>query len=189
MGIKGYKHPGKKHAVVAVNPDGTVAGFFEYIKDAVEKYGMDRHSITDSCKRGTICRGLRWWYEEDFRDIYMSQDLDKLKYTLDPNRDRLTYHFKKGHKAGNGWHKLTEEQKLKIKHAVGKTAKRLNEDGTKNFGRFLDKRKPIKCITTGQKFNSIKECSAYTDIAANQICMAAKRGGTTHGMRFQYVGA
>lgn len=103
MSEKGNKYPGKKRPVVAVNPDGSVAGYFECIKDAVDKYGMDRHSITDSCRRGTICRGLRWWYEEEFREIYLRGETDKLKYTLDPNRDRLTYHFKKGHKAGNGW--------------------------------------------------------------------------------------
>lgn len=101
MSEKGNKYPGKKRPVVAVNPDGSVAGYFECIKDAVDKYGMDRHSITDSCRRGTICRGLRWWYEEEFREIYLRGETDKLKYTLDPNRDRLTYHFKKGHKAGN----------------------------------------------------------------------------------------
>jgi len=39
MGIKGYKHPGKKSKVVAVNPDGTVAEVFEYIKDAVASMG------------------------------------------------------------------------------------------------------------------------------------------------------
>lgn len=104
MGIKGYKHPGRKHPVVAVNPDGTVAGCFDFIKDAVALYGMDRHSITDSCRKGTICRGLRWYYEEDFKKIFMEQRLDELKFELDPNRDPLTYHFRKGHKCGNGWH-------------------------------------------------------------------------------------
>ena len=51
MEKKGYKHPGKKRMVVAVNPDGSVAEVFEYIKDAVAKYGMDRHSLTPKKKR------------------------------------------------------------------------------------------------------------------------------------------
>ena len=34
MGVKGYKHPGKKKVVVAVNPDGSVERVFDYIKDA-----------------------------------------------------------------------------------------------------------------------------------------------------------
>ena len=42
MEIKGYNHPGKKHSVVAVNPDGSVAGIFDFIQDATKKYGIDR---------------------------------------------------------------------------------------------------------------------------------------------------
>ena len=98
MGINGYKHPGKKSKVVAVNPDGTVAEVFEYIKDAVAKYGMDRHSITNSCRRGCICHGWKWFYAEDFSRIYMNCEYEKLRFTLDPNRDPVTYHFRKGHK-------------------------------------------------------------------------------------------
>ena len=38
MGIKGYKHPGRKHAVVAVNPDGSVFEVFEFIrKESLQK--------------------------------------------------------------------------------------------------------------------------------------------------------
>ena len=111
MGIKGYNHPGKKRRVVAVNPDGSVAGVFEFIKDAVAKYGMDRHSITKSCRQGRICHGLKWFYEEDFRKIYMNCELEKLRFTLDPNRDPVTYQYIKGHKAGSGYARLTEKQK------------------------------------------------------------------------------
>lgn len=187
MGTKGYKHPGRKHSVVAVNPDGSIAGYFEFIKDAVDKYGMDRHSITDSCKRGTICRGLRWWYEEEFREIYLRGEFDKLKYTLDPNRDRLTYHFKKGHKAGNGWDKCTEEKKQKRRELSRKRAFQMIQEGTKNFAK-PDRDKAVRCITTGKEYDSLKACSADVGIASNQIGRAAKLGVATHGKRFEFIG-
>ena len=188
MGTKGYKHPGRKHSVVAVNPDGSIAGYFEFIKDAVDKYGMDRHSITDSCKRGTICRGLRWWYEEEFREIYLRGEFDKLKYTLDPNRDRLTYHFKKGHKFGNGWDRCSEEKKQKRRELARKRALQMIQEGKKNFAKPRME-KPVRCITTGKEYDSLKTCSADTGIASNQIGRAARLGVATHKKRFEFIGS
>lgn len=186
MGIKGYKHPGRKRSVVAVNPDGSIAGYFEFIKDAVDKYGMDRHSITDSCKRGTICRGLRWWYEEEFREIYLRGEFEKLKYTLDPNRDRLTYHFKKGHKAGNGWDRCSEEKKAKRREIARERAFQMIREGHKNFGK-PKMEKPVRCITTGKEYDSLKACSADMGIPSNQIGRAAKLGVATHKKRFEFI--
>lgn len=186
MSGKGNQHPGKKRSVVAVNPDGSVAGYFECIKDAVEKYGMDRHSITDSCRLGTICRGLRWWYEEEFREIYLRGELDKLKYTLDPNRDRLTYHFKKGHKFGNGWDKCSEEKKEKRRELARKRAIQMIQVGGSNFAKPKMK-KPVRCITTGNDYDSLKECSEVTGIPSNQIGRAARLGVRTHGMSFELI--
>lgn len=106
MGIKGYKHPGKKKVVVAVNPDGSVERVFDYIKDAAAYYGCDRHSISRICRKGITAHGFKWFYEEDFRRIYMNCELEKLQWTPDPNRDRWTYRFVKGHNAGNGFCRL-----------------------------------------------------------------------------------
>lgn len=181
------KRPGKKSSVVAVNPDGSIAGYFEYIQDAVDKYGMDRHSITDSCKRGTICRGLRWWYEAEFREIYLRGDIDKLKYTLDPNRDRLTYHFKKGHKFGNGWDRCSEEKKEKRRELARKRAIQMIQEGTKNFAK-PNREKAVRCITTGKEYDSLKDCSTATGIPSNQIGRAARLGVRTHGKRFEFIG-
>ena len=66
----GIKKVGSNRPVVAVNPNGTVAGFFGSIKLAAGISKVDRNSITDSCLRGAICRGLRFYYENDFRKIY-----------------------------------------------------------------------------------------------------------------------
>lgn len=188
MSEKGNKHPGKKRPVVAVNPDGSIAGYFECIKDAVDKYGMDRHSITDSCRLGTICRGLRWWYEEEFREIYLRGETDKLKYTLDPNRDRLTYHFKKGHKAGNGWDKCSEAKKKRRREIARKRALQMIQEGKKNFAKPRME-KPVRCITTGKEYDSLKTCSADTGIASNQIGRAARLGVATHKKRFEFIGS
>ena len=127
MGIKGYKHPGKKKVVVAVNPDGSVERVFDFIKDAAAYYKCDRHSITNSCRRGTVAHGFKWFYEEDFRRIYMNCEYEKLRWTPDPNRDRWTYHFKKGHKAGNGIEKWSEQRLQKARDTMRSNCLRRKE--------------------------------------------------------------
>ncbi len=174
-------HPYKKHAVVAVNPDGSVGGYFDSIKQAHDLYGMDRHSITDSCKVGSICRGFRWYYEEDFREIYL--DKDKLKYTLDPDRDRITYHFKKGHHHGNGWKNRSEESRTKFREEMKKVAiKNLSHP---RFGKGRPQ-KAVKNITTGEIYSSIKECSTKTGIPYPSVIRSLKLGKPTNGFRFDY---
>lgn len=181
MGIKGYKHPGRKHPVVAVKPNGEIAGCFDYIKDAVNLYGMDRHSITDSCKRGTICRGLRWYYEEDFREIWMNGDRESLKYTLDPNRDRITYHFKKGHQFRGV---LSEEGRRKKRSHIRKVAAMRKERGDYEL-MGVKLQKAVRCVDDGMEFPSRKEAGLYYGIPPHQICASITRNGRVHGLKFE----
>lgn len=184
MGVKGYNHPGRKHKVVAVNPDGSVAEVFEFIKDAVRKYGMDRHSITNSCRRGSICHGWKWFYEEDFRRIYMNCEYERLRFTLDPNRDPVTYQLKKGHKLGNGYERKSEETRKKMSDVARKNCLRRAADGRykesarKNY-------KPVVCLTDGMEFPSIKHAAVFYNIPPGAISSCIHRIGTTRGLRIR----
>ena len=184
MGIKGYKHPGKKKVVVAVNPDGSVAEVFEFIKDAVAKYGMDRHSITNSCRRGSVCRGWKWFYEEDFRRIYMNCEIEKLKFTLDPNRDPVKYCYIKGHTAGNGFASLTEEQKRKRMENHRAAMKRRKERGGYEESR-KKLWKPVVCLEDNMEFPSVGHASEYYGIPSQMISGAIHRVGKTRGLSFR----
>ena len=86
-------------------PSGKLAGFFDSIKVAVEKYGFSRDGITRCCRgRQRLCGGLNWFYEKDYKAIYFSQDTEALKTPASETRnDDGT--FKKGHittRARNG---------------------------------------------------------------------------------------
>lgn len=183
MGIKGYKHPGKKRMVVAVNPDGSVAEVFEYIKDAVAKYGMDRHSITNSCKRGTICHGWKWFYEEDFRRIYMACEYEKLRFTLDPNRDPVTYHFRKGHKL-NAHARRSPETKKRCAEISRRNCLRRKETG--GYDESKKKMwKPVICVDDGLEFPSIGHAAEHYGIPRHYISGAVHRVGKTGGKKFR----
>ena len=182
MGKKGYKHPGHKHPVVAVKPDGSMGGYFEFIRDACLIYGMDWHSITDSCKRGTICFGFRWMYEEEYRKYWLQGRTHELAYKLDPNRDRRTYHWKKGHHCGsNVWSKETKE---KVYKRIAEVSRQRAADPDSNWGKGWDNLKPVRCVNTGREYKSIKEAAADVGLRPSHISGAISRGGKVHGLQF-----
>lgn len=167
-----------------MNPDGTVAEVFEYIKDAVAKYGMDRHSITNSCRRGCICHGWKWFYAEDFSRIYMNCEYEKLRFTLDPNRDPVTYHFRKGHKLGNGFKKRSAATSAKMKEVARRNCIRRRESG--GYAESSKKLwKAVVCLNDGREFPSIKHASEYYGIPRHHISGAIHRVGTTRGLRIR----
>lgn len=84
-GHKGQKHPGKQHPVVAVYPDGSMMGWFEFIKDVAAIYGgFDRHGISRACKghNGGIYKGIRWCYKEEYDRLWSQGRTHELAYTL-----------------------------------------------------------------------------------------------------------
>lgn len=181
MGRKGYKHPGRKHAVVAVKPDGSMGGFFEFIRDACLIYGMDRHSITKSCRRGTICHGFRWMYDEEYHKYWLEGRTHELAYTLDPNRDRITYHFKKGHHAG-GSDKWSEETKKRVYRRVAEVSRQRAADPESKWGKGVYK--PVRCLNNGREYTSIKSAAEDAGLRPCHISSAIARGGTVHGYKF-----
>lgn len=83
-----HDYPGRCQKVVAVWPNGNVAGFFDSIKDAVDRYGFSRDGITNCCRgRQKMCGGLNWFYSKDFMPIYFSGDTALLKLPPDNIRN------------------------------------------------------------------------------------------------------
>lgn len=182
MGKKGYKHPGRKHAVVAVKPDGSMGGFFEFIRDACLIYGMDRHGISNSCRRGTICHGFRWMYDEEYRKYWLEGRTNELVYTLDPNRDRITYRFKKGHHIGsNLW---SDETRLRLNKRAAELSSRRAADPEDKWGKGYVNHKPIRCVNNGREYKSIKEAAEHFGLRPGHISGAISRSGTVHGLKF-----
>lgn len=92
-----HDYPGLCQRVVAVWPNGKVAGFFDSIKVAVEKYGFSRDGITRCCRgRQKLCGGLNWFYEKDYMLIHFSGDISELVLPSDDIRNPDGT-FKKGH--------------------------------------------------------------------------------------------
>ena len=182
MGIKGYNHPGRKHPVVAVNPDGSVHATFEFIKDAASHFNCDRHSITDSCRRGSVCNGYRWFYEEEFRKLYMNCELERIRWTPDPNRNRWNGRLITGHQAGNGsWN---DERRKLYSETMRRTNRKRKEAG--DYAASSAKLcKPCFCLDDGREFPSVGHAARFYGIPRNSISGAIHRVGKVRGLRIR----
>lgn len=73
--------------VAALNPDGTINGWFEGIMDAMTIYRLDRTSILRSIRTGKPYKGFRWVYKEEYDREYMWGDISKYSFTPRYDRD------------------------------------------------------------------------------------------------------
>ena len=166
---------GSHHPVVAINPDGSVAGYFEYVKGAASKCGITRHSITYSCRKGTICKGFRWYYEEDFRKIYEEQRMDELKFC---KKERVVKKFQE-------WSKEKQESRRKISR---ETSLRLVNDPNSNFGPNRKAppaiSKKVICLDSGEVYQSVAECSRKTGLGLSALYVSLRRFTKCGGKKF-----
>lgn len=187
----GIKKVGSNRPVVAVNPNGTVAGFFGSIKLAASISKVDRNSITDSCLRGAICRDLRFYYEKDFRKIYEEQRLDDLKFTRNPNIDINTGRFVKGNKASKGFNNWSKERQKKQRKLSREKCLRLINDPDSNFGPNIKSSKPLGkkviCLETKEVFLSAAECARKMNLNVDGLYSSIRRMNKYNGKKYMYL--
>lgn len=187
----GIKKVGSNRPVVAVNPNGIVAGFFGSIKLAASISKVDRNSITDSCLRGAICRGLRFYYEKDFRKIYEEQRLDDLKFTRNPNIDINTGRFVKGNKASKGFNNWSKERQKKQRKLSREKCLRLINDPDSNFGPNIKSSKPLGkkviCLETKEVFLSAAECARKMNLNVDGLYSSIRRMNKYNGKKYMYL--
>lgn len=179
-----YKtHPA--NVVVSVNPDGTVDAVFNCAADAAKLYGITAGTINRYCRTGVIGVGKKWFYEQRFREIYMSCEVEKLRFTLPDDYVPKGKIFYKGHTRGNGWDKRSEESKRRISENGKHRFKEVNESG-KNRAGSLKRMKPIVCITDGNEFPSIRHAAEHYGISRSNVRYCAHQVGTTHNLKFRF---
>ncbi|SFG54891.1 hypothetical protein, partial [Prevotella sp. KH2C16] len=141
----------------------------------------DRHTIANACTRGYLCRGWKLMYEDDW------SPLGDYRYKPTPGRN-LDGSLKPGHTMSPIYaaRQSAETRKMRSDKAR-ELCRRLNATPGSNWGRYLDKRKPVECLTTGERFASIGEAAARYNLPQNYISSAISRNGTVHGLKFQKI--
>ncbi len=153
-----HDYPGQVQPVVAVWPSGKVAGFFDSIKAAVDRYGFSRDGITNCCRgRQRLCGGLNWFYEKDYKAVFFSRDTETLKTSDDGTRN-ADGTFKKGHNNMKGRKRQMTPEYLENRRANMRRQRAmgvLKHNPEKNY-------KPVVEIETGQVFPSIGHAAIAT---------------------------
>lgn len=168
----------KRRPVVAIAPDGTVERRFDGVEQCRMWLGLrDRHSVTRACKGLGKCRGYVLMYEEDwsrFGDYH---------YRPTPGRD-IRGRLQKGHGlSAMFYRRQSEETRETARTRHRETSRRLAHDRASRWGKGAP-RKRVRCATTGERFDSIKEASLRCGVPANQISLAIRRRGAAHGLKF-----
>ena len=182
--MTGKKRNRPPRTVVSVNPDGTVDCIFDSAEQASVKHGCNRATINRYCKQGLIGLGRKWFYEDDFRQIYMNCELERLRFTLPDDYVHGRSYFRKGHTHGNGWERKSEESRQRQREQAREQAGRLNRSGANCKGAFKTW-KPVVCLTDGTEYPSIRHAADHYGIPQNKIVQAIHRVGTTCGLKFR----
>lgn len=174
-GRKGFA----KRPVVVIRPDGSVARRFDGVAECTRWLGVsDRHSVTHACQGKHRCRGFLLMYEEDWSPTG--------HYTFRPTRGRdIDGRLLPGHGLSSYYaeHRSAETRAAMAERARAQS-KAMAADPASRWGKPWLRTKPVRCVTTGETFGSVKAAAARHGIPHHYISSAIRRGGTTHGLKF-----
>lgn len=174
-----------RQVIVAVNPDGSVYAVYDSRKAAALDWHVVPTTINRYCKLNSIGMGKRWFYEEDFRRIYMSCEWERLRFELPEGYQPGKSPFVKGHKLGNGWEKRTERQKNAFRQVASLMMKEINERAESRMRGSSKRRIPVVCINDGREFPSMKHAAAFYGVPRNEVSRSANKLLSTHGLKFR----
>ena len=159
--------------VVSITPSGEINGYFESLSEAGRLHGSDIHGVWKALNYGSYFRKMRWMYEEDYR-----------KYWMEGRTSELAYNRKKerAEKIRQGMAKQSAETKAragKLKSEASKRWARENPEKSKEVY-VTRKYRRCRCLTTGEEFESIKECAEKHGLRLESLRHAFKLRGGRH---------
>lgn len=176
----------RKRGIVAVDTDGSIKWFFETRTNAEKALKVCHKSMGHALKDHSLhVRGYAWYYEEDYRNGWFEFGESHFAWTPDPNRERFVGGFVKGHKA-NLIYRLSEQGR-KIRSESARKSCLMRKERGDYIIQGENQMKPVRCVTDGLEFKSVKHCGIHYGIAPNYISASIIRNGTTRKLKFEYI--
>lgn len=174
-------------SIVSVNTNGSINGYFQSRTEAENLNGICHKDMGRALKNHYYsCKGLKWYYEDEYREGWFRYGEDYFRWTPSTTHKRNGSGFVKGHTLGNCVNKWSEESRRKLsERARALCLKRKETDSYILMG--LKMRKPVKCITDGLEFDSIKSAAEHYGFPRHYISAAISRNGRTKGLRFKFL--
>jgi hypothetical protein len=177
---------GAKKGVVAVDTDGSIKWYFVSRADAERFMKICHKDMGRALKDHSLhVRGYAMYYESEYREGWFAYGEEHFAWQPDPNRLRFGSGFVKGHQA-NYIYKMSEEGK-KIKSETSRRTCLMRKERGDYAIQAEKLMKPVRCVTDGMEFKSVKHCGTHYGIPPNQISEAIRRKGTTRNLKFEYI--
>lgn len=175
------RKPYGRRPVVAVSPKGEIVAYYESLTEASKDAKIDVSNLCQGVRQGLYRRKLRWMYEEDYREYWMAGKTDELAYN---RREERNSHI------AEALRNLSPEKKEQRRKSLSAACKKRYAE---NPGYHLHKvqenrRRKVRCSTTGEEFNSIKDfCLKYGASRGNAWACLNGRRNMVKGMKIEYI--
>lgn len=161
---------GKKTPIVAINPSGSLAGYFESLTDAAKRLDVNVSTIANALTKGRLSKGVKWMYEEKFRHLWMCHP-EKLPYQIDPRIDRFTGKMKKGCTFRPKGAPVSAKQLA----ALAENRKKSSLQG-----------KPVRNVNDGMIFGSMCQAALHYGVSHVSVWNSVKTGKPIKKIKSQF---
>ena len=158
---------------------GEIIGYFESSTQAAKCHGVFLSNLHRALRKGSLYRGRKWMYEEEYRDYWMQRRTKELSYTEHEIRSR---------RAAKSWSKLTPEQRKERGRLISKglrASAKVQQFDAK--AAWTATSRPVMCVNTGERYPSIAKCARSIGASPAGVAQALKVGRKIKGFIITYI--
>ena len=166
---------GVRKPVVAIDYKGDIIGAYDSILQAARINESNPDNIYKAIQKKTFHRKVRWMYEEEYRDYWMSGRTDEL---------RNSYKQWKQEVAMKRRDAMTEETRKSRAQKVSAARKAYLKEHPESM---VKRTRRVLCVTTGEKFDSVTDFARRYGMHISNVSHAIRSGHRAKGMVVKYL--
>lgn len=166
---------GIRRPVVAINSKGEVIGSYDSIMEAARTNGSFPSNIDHALRFRTYHKKVLWMYEEEYRDYWMSGKTDELRNSYLKWKSETAYKRRDA---------MTDETKKSRARKISVARKAYLKE---HPGAMVTRTRPVLCVTTGEKFDSVAGFADRYGMHPSNVCKAIRSGFKAKGMIVKYL--
>ena len=170
-----------KKKIVVINRKAEVLGCYESIQECCRVNNFYDSTIYEAKRRKRPYKGMLFLEERVYREHYMKNTLDELKFG--------TIKERRSEKIRNFFKNLPKEANERRKKSISDKAKQQIREGKRPhvflWGALHQKK--IECLQTGKVYNSLKEAALELGVHHSAVSQSLRKGNKTKGLNFKYA--
>ena len=164
--------------VVAINQKGEAIAYYESAMEASRVNGIHVSNLYYAISNGTPCHRFRWMHEKNYRELWMNDRTDELRFS---NKE---LHAERTRKQ---WENMSEERKKERCRRISERKKEMYQKGiiSRNVGAEVRSR-PLICYNTGEEYPSVAAFARAIGTQSTYVSKAIRRGKRVKGFVVMY---